>query len=1132
MKKFHHFLLKGLLLVAFLPVLRSQSFARNGPDSSIRLAEALKLIKDHYKVDILFEDKTVDGLTVPASLVNFSRTAEENMTALLSPFSLNYKKVKSRSYLILADKDKEKQHPKNAVAADAGNAAGKENNPAAADPGPALSAARSGRWITGTVTSLDGQLLQGASIKIKGSNKGTTTDVNGRFRLYVEENENVLLISYTGYSNAELPLDQQADILVRLAAVSSRLDDAVVIGYGTSSRRNLISSVSTVKGSEVANVPVTSIDAALQGKAAGVQVVQNSGSPGDETYIRIRGNGSLFGENRPLYVIDGVPMNNLPAAQYGISGDGQRIASTNDINPNDIASIEILKDAAAAAIYGSRGANGVILITTKRGSPGRSKFTLSAYTGIAEVTKRLPLLNNRQYVDLFRESRANAGLPPDPAITYTDTNTNWQNAIFRQAPMTDANLSISGGSGRSSHYISLGYFDQAGTITGLQHYRRWNGRVNFDFMATDNLKIGVNIAGTHSINHRMDNSFSGQSVLALALIENPNNPIYNKNGTYFSDINRRATNPVMIANSLRFVSGVDSYEGNIFGEYSIIKGLKFKTSLGFDNQQVTDDRYQSVAVNNGSPASGFVSVFTQFLWVNENTLTYTPELHGNHHLNILLGQSAQEASVRRIGLSGSTSSTDIIQSVSGFTALFSPTDYRSQWGLVSYFGRVNYSYDDRFLIEGVTRTDGSSRFGANKRYGFFPSISAGWRISNESFMRDLKFVNDLKLRGSVGLTGNNEGLGTDFPSLATYSTGYNYGSEAGIAATSLSNKDLSWESTTASDLGLDMTFLNNRISVTVDVYKKVTNKLIFKLDLPYTSGFARTNGANIGQLMNKGLEIQVNADNIRGAFTWSTGLNFSMNRNKITSLPETIDGDPTSSDFTESLPGSFSTSLPTSIFRVGQPVGSFFGYRNMGVDPKTGNMIYDDVNKDGKITAADRVILGNALPKFTGGLTNNFSYKGFDLSFFFYWSYGNKVYNQTRSMLERMSSYNNGDTKTLRRWTPTNTITDVPKAVFNDPVQPNSISNGEVSQRFVEDGSYIRLKNVTLGYMLRPSWLKKAKITGARVYISGQNLLMITSYSGFDPESQNQSVKNSQLGIDWAVQPQPRVFLAGLSVSF
>ncbi|HTI08920.1 MAG TPA: TonB-dependent receptor [Puia sp.] len=1132
MKKFHLFTLKAIFLWLILPMARLQAGDLPADDSVIRLSDALKMIRSHFEVDILFEDKTVNGLTVSAKAIDFDRTAEENLANLLSEFPLNYKKVKDRSYLIITDKRKARTKPVTVAALEAAHSPVGIAGPEPGSPGK-MPEGLPKRPITGTVLTADGQPLQGASVKIKGTNKGATTDANGRFRLSLDEGDDVLLISYTGYSSAEVSLDARTDFTVRLSASSGGLNDVVVIGYGTSSRKNLISSISSVKGSELANIPVTSIDAALQGKAAGVQVVQNSGSPGDETYIRIRGNGSLFGENRPLYVIDGVPMNNLPAAQYGISGDGQRIASTNDINPNDIQSIEILKDAAAAAIYGSRGANGVILITTKRGTPGKSKFSLSAYTGMAEVTKRLPLLNNRQYVDLFKESRANAGLPPDPAIHYTDTNTNWQNAIFHRAPITDANLSISGGNGKMSHYISLGYFDQRGTIVGVQHYQRWNGRVNFDFMATDNLKIGVNITGTHSINHRMDNSFSGQSVLAQALIQNPNNPVYNANGTYYSDPFLRATNPVMLANSLRFQSLVDSYVGNIFGEYSIIKGLKFKTSLGFDNQQVTDDRYQSKQVNNGSAASGFASVFSQFLWVNENTLTYTPTLGGRHHLSALLGQSAQEATVRRIGVSGSTNSTDIVQSISGFTALSAPTDYRSQWGLVSYFGRVNYSYDDRFLVEAVSRTDGSSRFGANKKYGWFPSISAGWRISNEKFMQTQQFFNDLKLRGSIGLTGNNEGLGTDFPSLATYSTGYNYGAEAGIAATSLSNQDLSWESTTASNLGLDMSFLNNRINVTVDAYQKTTNRLIFKLDLPYTSGFARTNGANIGQLINKGLEISVNTDNIRSKqFSWSTNINFSINRNKITDLPETIDGDPTSSDFTESLPGSFSTSLPTSIFRVGQPVGSFFGYRNKGVDPATGNMIYDDINKDGKITAADRVILGNALPKFTGGMTNSLTYKNFDLNIFVYWSYGNKVYNQTRSMLERMSSYNNGDTKTLRRWTPSNTVTDVPKAIFNDPVVPNSVTNGEVSQRFVEDGSYIRVKNITLGYNIPASFLKRVKISSARLYASGQNLFLITSYSGYDPESQNQSVKNSQLGIDWAVQPQPRSFLLGLNINF
>ncbi|MEC5143871.1 TonB-dependent receptor [Chitinophaga sp. 212800010-3] len=986
--------------------------------------------------------------------------------------------------------------------------------------------------INGRISDEKGAVLPGVSVRLKGSTTGVTTDNQGHFSIPVFDGNNVIVCSYIGFETKEITVSNQQTLNIMMKLASASLNDLVVVGYGTQSKKNMTSSVSSIKGNELAGVAVTNLDAALQGKAAGMQVVQNSGAPGDETYIRIRGNGSLFGENRPLYVIDGVPMSNLPAAQYGISGDGQRIATTNNINPNDIQSVEILKDAAAAAIYGSRGANGVILITTKRGAEGKSRFAFNMYTGFAQIPKRLPVLNGEQFVQLFKESRANANLPDDPAIVNTGRNTNWQDAIFRNAPVSDYNLSISGGTPKTSHYISLGYLDQTGTIVGVQHFKRFNGRVNFDFAATDKIKIGVNLTGVHSINNRMDNSFSGQSVLALALIENPNDPIYNPNGTYYTDPNRRWTNPVMIANNLRFQSNVNSYIGNVYGEYNIIPGLKFRTSFGFDNQQVTDDRYQSKLVNNGTPASGFVSVFTQFLWVNENTLSYSPMLRGKHKLTALVGQSAQEATVRRIGVSGNTNSTDIIQAVTGFTQLFSPLDYRSQWGLVSYFGRLSYNYDDRYLLEGVARTDGSSRFGSNKRYGFFPSISAGWRVSNESFMKQQRFINELKIRGSIGVTGNNEGLGSDFPSLATYSTGYNYGNDAGIAPTSLSNRDLSWEATTASNIGLDVTFLNSRINVTIDAYRKVTNRLIFKLDLPYTSGFGRTNGANIGQLLNKGLEISVNTDNIRGPFTWTTNFNMYFNRNKITSLPETVIGDPSSSDFTEALPGSFYSSSPTSIFRVGEPVGSFFGYRSKGIDPKTGNVIYDDINHDGKITAADRVILGNAQPKFTGGLTNSFSYKGVDLSFFLYWSYGNKVYNQTRNMLERMNAYNNGDLNTLRRWTPQNTITDIPKAVFNDPVTPNSLTNGEMSQRFVEDGSFLRMKNVTLGYTFASSMLKKIRISSARVYASAQNLFIITNYSGLDPESQNQSVKNSQLGIDWAVQPQPRTFLLGLNVNF
>lgn len=987
--------------------------------------------------------------------------------------------------------------------------------------------------IRGKIVDRNGAAVAGASILIKGTQRGTTSDEKGNFLLKATDKNSVLIISYTGYKIQEIPLKGRTEINVQLELDVKSLDDVVIIGYGTQSRKNLTSSISSVKGEDIARVPVTNLDAALQGKVAGVQIVQNSGAPGDETYIRIRGNGSLFGENRPLYVIDGVPMNNIPAGAAPLSADGQRITATNDINPNDIQSIEVLKDAGATAIYGSRAANGVILITTKKGAPGKAKFSISAYSGLAKVTKRLPLLNNDQYVQLIREERVNAALSADPTITNTGINTNWQDSIFRQASVSEVNLSISGGANKMTHYLSFGYFDQAGTIVGRQHFKRFNGRANFEYMATEKLKIGFSLNGTHSINNRMDNNYSGYSVIANALVYNPNYPVKNADGTYYRDVNNRATNPVMIANTLRFLSVADRYVGNIFGEYDIIKGLKFKTSIGMDNQGIQDDRYESLLLhNNNSPASGSLDYFNQLLWLNENTLSYTPVLKNRHSLTFLVGQSAQVTSVRRMGAAGNTNSTDITQAITGFSNRTEASDYRSKSGLVSYFSRVNYSYASVYLLQFAMRVDGSSRFGDNKKYGYFPTISGAWRVSNEAFMKKQKLINELKLRGSIGVAGSQEGLGSDFPSLATYATGANYGQEAGIATSALSNKDLSWEATTQTNVGLDLTFLDNRINITVDAYRKVTNRLIFKLLLPYSSGFTSTNGANIGQMTNKGLDCNLSTENIRGKFSWSTNFNISFNRNKITSLPETIHGDPTSSDFIESLPGNFGTVAPSSIFRVGESVGSFFGYRSKGVDPASGNILYEDINKDGKITAADRVIIGNALPKFTGGLSNTFSYKGFDLNIVFFWSSGNRVYNQTRAVLERMSGYNNGDINTLSRWIPSTVNTAVPRAFFNDPVPANGQPNGVMSQRWLEDGSFIRLKNVALNYNLPMKWLKKINLSSVKVYISGSNLAIWTKYSGYDPESQNQQFKNSQLGVDYATQPQPRSFTAGINVNF
>lgn len=994
--------------------------------------------------------------------------------------------------------------------------------------------------VSGTVTDENGAGLPGVSVVLKGTSRGSTTDVNGRYRLAVSADGSgaVLVFSFVGYQRQEVPIGGRSVVDVRMVVSDASLSEVVVVGYGTQNRRDVTSAITSVQGRDIQNVPVTSLDAVLQGKAAGVQVVQNSGAPGNEVYVRIRGNGSLFGENRPLYVIDGVPMNNIAAGASPLEAGGQRITTQNDINPADIESIEILKDAAAAAIYGSRAGNGVILITTKRGRAGRSKIDFNAYTGVASVVKRLPLLNGDQFVDLYQESINNynatrpTGLPAiaiDTTVRKTGLNTNWQDEVFQDAPISNYALSIAGGADKIRHFISLGYFDQKGTVKG-QEYNRFNGRINLDFNATDKLKIGVNLTASRSFNKRIPNDFSSESVMGLALVQNPNNPVYNPDGSYYRD-RRGVRNPVQLLNEYRQQSIQNRYVGNIYGEYDIIPNLRFKTSLGFDHMNEKGDYYIPRSITNGN-AVGAINMYETFLWVVENTLSYQKTIADNHTISALLGQSAQESTIRRFGAAGNNNATDVTQSISGFANRTEASDYRSTWGLVSYFGRVGYTFKDKYLLTGVLRIDGSSRFGANHRYGYFPSASVGWRVSEEGFMKGIRAISDLKLRASIGVTGNNEGLGNDFPSLATYGTGANYGALAGIAPQSLSYSDLTWEATTQTNLGVDISFFNDRLNFTGEAYLKTTNDLIFKLELPFSSGFARTFGANVGSLENKGLEFALNSRNLVGAFSWTTDFNLSINRNKITYLPLVDVNKPGSADFVEGLPNAYNSLGPQSIFRIGEPVGSFFGFRHLGINPDNGNYIFEDINKDGIITTDDRVILGNALPKHTGGFTNTFRYKGFELSGFLQWSYGNSVYNQTRSVLERMSSYNNQNTNTLRRWTPTNTNTDVPRAVWNDPNPATGQPNGIYSQRFIEDGSFLRIKNVTVGYTIPAVVLRKARINSARVYVSATNLLTFTNYSGYDPETQNQQFKNSQLGVDYITQPQPRTFLAGLSIGF
>lgn len=1087
------------------------------------LRQALKTLETRHRVRFGYETTLTDGRQAPAGALPESLPAA--LDALLTPHGLTYERVGETLYIL---REKKGEAPSAVAAPD--------------------------RRVTGLVTSADAnQPVAGVNVTVKGTTRGTSTNAQGRYTLDVPDGAQTLVFSFVGYASQEIPLGSQTTLDVKLVPTEQSLSEVVVVGYGTAQQRDVTSSITSLKSKDLQNQPVTSPDALLQGKAAGVQVVQNSGTPAGEIFIRIRGTASLLGETRPLYVVDGVPLNNFGGTV--LDAGGQRQSALADINPNDIESIDILKDAAAAAIYGARGSNGVVLITTKRGKSGKARFNFDAYTGVQSVTKKLDLLNGDQFVELLRESLTNRGRNPLTEFPFSEVkptgiNTNWQDEIFRTAPIRNYNLSVAGGNDRFSSFASLGYFQQQGTIIG-QDYKRYNLRVNLDYQATDKLKIGTSTLLSNARQNRVANDFSGYSILGNALTRNPNLPVRNADGTYPLDplLNE---NPVMLANDILAQSNQKRVIANLYAEYQILKNLTFRTTFGIDNLDDRQERFvPSYVIARQNRAEALAVDADQFTWLSDNTLTYRQQF-GSHTVSVLAGMGFQRSQSTFLQAGGQTAGSNIIKTIA-IADPYIPIHNISEWALLSYFGRAGYNYKDKYLADVSFRVDGSSRFGANKRYGVFPALSVGWRVSEEPFLQNSSLFSDVKLRAGYGVTGNQEGLGGDYPALALYGTNRNYDGNPGIGQSNIPNPDLGWESTAAANVGLDVSMLQNRVSITAEAYLKRTNDLIFERQLPWTSGFGGIGNANIGAMENRGLEFTLNTRNFTGAFTWTTNFNIAFNRNRITSLPN---NGRLGSDFIFKLPDAYGVEGPYSIYRVGQSVGNFYGYQYLGVYatdadvprlPDTNNSINDlfdrgvrggeaaflDVNNDGFISRNDdRVLIGNALPKHIGGITNTFGYKGFELSAVINWSYGNQIYNMTRGVLTGMIEDLNQSTEVLRRWRKQGDVTDVPKALYGS----SSVSGAaptDVSSRYLEDGSFLRLRNITLSYNL-PNWLiSRVNLANARVYVSGQNLVTITNYSGFDPESQNTGGgRIPSLGVDYLTQPQARVVTVGLNLGF
>ncbi|GAB4029655.1 SusC/RagA family TonB-linked outer membrane protein [Spirosoma jeollabukense] len=1105
------------------------------------LKQTLLQLKEHYSVDVLFEESVVAYQLGPLEPLNLNARLETNLNTILKPHGLRFKKLRSGAYLILPPKNSDRatisvpEQPATTAATGPVPLAGLTNLSTVQLTESVPTDVR----ISGRVTGETGEGLPGVSVVVKGSPRGTTSDAQGRYQLNIPNGSATLVFSFVGYVTQEQAVNNKSVIDVQLVPDNKSLNEVVVVGYGQVKKSDLTGAVATVPVDEIRKVAVTSLDQALQGRAAGVQITQNSGAPGGTTSIRIRGGNSIQGDNEPLYVIDGIPFKNDGAS----SGGNFNVLST--LNPSDIESISVLKDASSTAIYGSRGSNGVVIITTKRGKAGKSTITFDAYYGVQTVRRKYPLLNGREYAQFVNDANTNEGRPAVYTQAQVDAfgvGTDWQDEIFQQAPIQNYQLSFSGGDEKTQYAIGGGYFKQGGLIVNSD-FDRYSFRINLDRKLTSKIKIGNSLTVNRTVANqaRSDGDLGSAGLVTIAALQFPPIlPVRNPDGTYLLTdpaLPFTADNPVALARDNKNRNTAYRIFGSVFGDYQIIDGLNLRVSLGMDGILQKQDSYVPRSVSSGLAQGGTASIFNSqsMTWLNENLLTYTRTFNSIHNVTALLGYTQQANRTESNRSQARNFVNDNLGSgnlASGSVPL-TPESGIGTWGLQSYLARINYGYKDKYLLTASFRSDGSSRFGANKQYGYFPSGAIAWRVSEEAFLKNNRVINDLKLRATYGSTGNQDGVG-NYPAYSLLATqNYVFGNtvSTGLGPNQIANPDLSWETTTQADLGVDVGFLNNRITLTADVYLKRTKDLLLNVTVPSTSGFSSAI-KNLGKVENKGVELSISSRNIDGAFKWSTDFNFALNRNKV------LDIGGTPQIFAGSV-ANIGQGLNSGIIRVGEPLGSFFGYVTNGLyqtadeltalaDPqarKPGDRKYLDLNGDKKIDDNDRTIIGRAQPKFLGGISNTFSYKGVELTAFFQGVYGNNILNANRYELEYLNATTNQDRDVLNRWTPTNTNTDMPRASTTRPAN-------RVSTRQIEDGSYLRLKNIQLAYNLPAAVLSTLKIQSVRVYVTAQNYLTWTSYSGYDPEVNRFGQDSRSQGFDYASYPSAKTILFGLNVGF
>ncbi|PHN07695.1 SusC/RagA family TonB-linked outer membrane protein [Flavilitoribacter nigricans] len=1133
MNKMKHLLLAMILLLAGVgsPALSAHTADHSVTmEQSILLTEVLDQLSEEYKVFFSYDADLLRGIEVEVDLSRY-RTLEQAIAGLLEQSGLKYDMIGPK-YCVIYKDNRQGNRNKRKLERKIRQIEALENRgnlslqrTTGSDDGkmPIRSISRGLSQlavvftVTGTVANDAGEPLTGVNILVKGSGKGTITDIDGKFTLELDNGDETLVLSYIGHETLEVPVRNRSEITITMREDIAALDEVVVIGYGTAKKSDVTGAVSSIKSEEITKVSSVRVDDALRGKVAGLQIIPTSSAPGAASTIRIRGSNSISANNEPLYVID------------GFIGGG----NLNDINLNDIESVEVLKDASATALYGSRGANGVILITTKRGKAGQSRMSYDVYTGYQAPIRLFEMLNASEYASWTNEVKGSNIYPNPDAL---GEGTDWQEEVYRNdAPITSHTLSVSGGSAKTRYFLSGNYFDQDGIFIE-SNLKRYQFRVNADHDVNDRLRLGNSV----TISRTIDNPRSTNIINTAGW--DPTLPVRDEDGNFtFQTVSSEfsADNPV--ANAVLNVNQRTRNRllGNIFGEFEPIDGLTYRLSLGANLNNFRNESYapSTLYSQRGNQGTATISNGENLDLLTEHTLSYAKDF-GDHSLNTLIGYTRQ----RIFNTNSNVQTRGYVTDAFTFNNLGAGVERSaagsgsSEIGFESFLFRANYSWKSKILLTLSARSDASSVFAANNKRALFPSGAIAWRLIEEDFIQGMGIFDDLKLRVSYGRLGNpGLGFGASLTRLSNSGNNYILGTNqdvvSGIAANSLGNDNLKWETTDQFDIGIDAGFFDNRLQVTLDYYSKLTNDLLINVQVPWLTSFS-TSLSNFGQVSNKGLELAISTINInRNDFRWETTFNIATNKNEVVDI-----FNEEGFIYTNSIGGV--EAVASGILQEGEPIGTFYGMVRDGIwnseqeiedsgltgfSVFAGGKRFVDLNGDGVISASeDRQIIGDANPDFFGGMGNTLSFKGFDLSFFLSFTVGNDVFNETDSRVG-VALDNNTFKRYADRWTPTNMDSDVPSA--EGAARTLITSDTGV----IEDGSFVRLRNISLGYNFPVQSLNW--IRSARLYANAVNLVTFDSYSGYDPEI-NRGFDNLRRGYDQAQYPTTKIFTLGLQVGF